>query len=388
MKKYQLLLTMFALSAPSLSLGTAGAVTPTGLLTCMDNTSSSNLIYVEFSGTGTTGANLYRYGAAHAIATYPNRDSGKGTYNDTGLGAGNAYHYELHSGTQVLATKDCRTKSTPPAAAPAASPSAAPNSPPPPPAVAPAVNQTPAANPTSAANSGSASSNTNTTSTNTNHRTTSPVPVIEQAPVTSAATDAAAVSQTDTPAPSQPDPSVIASGEIVPPQPAAAAKKTNSWLSFLWIPAAFFIALIIFVLIRRHTRQRVPNVVEPLLSEVSDQPLEMAAVTPPPIPPPMFYPTMSGDTISQGITDAFYPSAPSPVQKAKPDEPEDMYEIAQKYPESYGNVHYTDSLASSPTSKPILEPGIPLRMSSPLQASQLHQQVEPTNPYSDRSILS
>lgn len=370
LKQLRLFLGITLLLAQALNSSVALAATATGRLSCMDSTTTSILIYVEFSGAGTTGANLYRYGAAHAIATYPNKDSGKGSFNDTGLSVGSTYHYELHSGTLVLAKIDCSTKPAAvvaPAPSPTPTPTATVISPTPAPAPAPATTATPTAKtapaPAAATAQPSAPADQSTAAA--------------YDPISAPTPDPNFDGQTDSPIATQPV--TTQNDRVVPPHTPQQTKTGNKWLERSGLVAA----IIMVVGSSLYLFRRLNNSGAETSEYYYDFTPQLTTI-PVPTPAQPYAPAASSNEMLQSINEAFYPNLPPPIQKPDPDLPEDMYEVASKHPESFGNVHYADNL----TGPQPAEPSIPLRMTPPQPASQLHSPSQPVDPYSDRTKLS
>lgn len=325
---------------PMPSVSAAGA---SGSLTCNNATTSSITVGVTYSTGSSAAANLYRYGAPAngQIASFPG-PSGVASHQDGGLAG--SYRYQLRTGTTILANVTCATAVAPPAPSPAPAPAPAPTAP---------------------------------------ARPAAPAPVPAPAPVTPKPTPAPVVTPQPTPVttdPTQPLEQVTRGSSQVLPKATEpnnddtkntdTTDDTNTQSSFNWWPILAGVAAGLLILggiylwakQRQQTNdQSVESGPSPIVSDRL-APLSLPVPLPPTqngVPTADYLPvptesTTENQAFEQRIKNAFYPSRPPepvPVESRADDVP-DMYTVANTYPESFGNVHYTQPSTELPS--PIL----------------------------------
>lgn len=332
----QLLLTALVSSLILLNItpASAQAATAWGNLTCASSTTNSITVGLAYSGTGTAGASLYRYGAPGngQVARYPG-PTGSGRHVDNGLSG--SYRYQLRTGTTVLFSIDCVTKpvaSTAPApAAPSATPEPVPAPAPAAPTAAPAPSPVPAPQPS----------------------TERQLPSDEEFQI---------------------EPLPEAGAAVARPEPDLFQGLVADSSSYLWGLILLPIALLIaagLILFRRKKEQSAPLPPRLQLGDIDKltlpAPVSAVSGANPPVPLPVPAPittTIQNSDFNRSINKAFYPTRAqsTPVtEPARANDIPDMYEIAGKDPRSFGSSQYTGSRAANEMQQPPAGPNVPPR---------------------------
>lgn len=336
----QLLLTALVSSLILLNItpAPAQAATAWGNLTCASSTTNSITVGLAYSGTGTAGASLYRYGAPGngQVARYPG-PTGSGRHVDNGLSG--SYRYQLRTGTTVLFSIDCVTK---PVASTAPAPAAPTPNPTPQPTPAPAPAPAPAP----------------------------PAPAPSPVPAPQPSTERQLPSDEEF----QIEPLPEAGAAVASPEPDLFQGLVADSSSYLWglilLPITLLIAAAVFVL-RRKKEQSAPLPPRLQLGDIDKltlpAPVSAVSGASPPVPLPVPAPitnTHQNSDFNRSINRAFYPTRTqnTPVtESASADDIPDMYEIAGKDPRSFGSSQYAGSRAANEMQQPPAGPNVPPR---------------------------